>query len=142
MSIGESIRLLRIRMDFTLKELAMKANISPSTLSKYEKETSAPSSIVLKRIADALKTTSDEIINFDIELYNNIFRNYNFKSRDYEEICNILDSNNTYDSQKVQRLLKIREANEKLFDLDIEQLNRVNKFINKIIKENKKQTNL
>lgn len=63
MKLGEKIKLLRSEMDLTQPELARKAGIEQSYLSKVENEKGSPSFDVINRIAMSLETSGMEIIN-------------------------------------------------------------------------------
>lgn len=63
MKLGEKIKLLRTEMGLTQPELASKAGVEQSYLSKLENDKGSPSFDVINRIALALDTTGMELIN-------------------------------------------------------------------------------
>lgn len=64
-TIGERIRELRDALDMSLRELARKVNVSAAFLSDIELGKRYPSDDVLKAIARALKTSSEELSKYD-----------------------------------------------------------------------------
>ena len=63
--LGERIRELRDAKDFSVRELAKKADVSAPFLSDVELGRRHPSDEVLKLIATALSTTLDELKKHD-----------------------------------------------------------------------------
>ena len=63
MDIGDRIKDLRNALKLTQKDLAEKVGITYIQIGRYEKKKAAPSSDVLQRIADALNTTADYLMN-------------------------------------------------------------------------------
>ena len=68
MTISERIRLVRQQQNLSQKDLAELADVNLKSLSRYEIGTSIPPADVIKKIADALKLSteillSDEKIN-------------------------------------------------------------------------------
>jgi len=61
-SIGKRIKKLREQQDKTQEELAEKAGITRSALANYESGVREPKGIILVRIAEALKTTTDYLL--------------------------------------------------------------------------------
>lgn len=61
-SLGDKIRLLREQADWTLAELAKKAEVSISFLSEIERSNTYPAIHTLKRIADALDADLQDLI--------------------------------------------------------------------------------
>ena len=57
MTLGETIRLLRNQLELTQPELAEKAGIEQSYLSKLENDKGTPSFDIINRIAQALNLT-------------------------------------------------------------------------------------
>lgn len=60
-------RIIKLRKDNNLSQsdLAAKAGVSYAQIGRYETKGAQPPAEVLKKIADALKTTSDYLINGD-----------------------------------------------------------------------------
>ncbi|WP_198299655.1 helix-turn-helix transcriptional regulator [Tumebacillus avium] len=67
-NIGEKIRTYREERGLSQKELAEKADVSPSTISKVEGGVFTPSPDKLQRVADALGIPFHELIDFSAEL--------------------------------------------------------------------------
>jgi len=63
MKLGEKIKLLRTEKDMTQPELASKAGIEQSYLSKLENDKGIPSFDIIKRISMALETTGMDLID-------------------------------------------------------------------------------
>ncbi|MBQ8123671.1 MAG: helix-turn-helix transcriptional regulator [Ruminococcus sp.] len=58
---GDNIRKIREKRDLTQSELAVKINVSVSSISDYERGTKCPSVAVVKQIADELDVSMDEL---------------------------------------------------------------------------------
>ena len=61
-SLGDAIREARVAKDITLRELARELQISPSYLSDIENDRRVPAEDVLKRIADLLDLSFDDLM--------------------------------------------------------------------------------
>ncbi|MBQ7214762.1 MAG: helix-turn-helix transcriptional regulator [Synergistaceae bacterium] len=61
MSLGENIKKRRRNANLTQEELGYIVGVHPNTIRKWEKGTSSPNATELKHIADALKTTTDDL---------------------------------------------------------------------------------
>lgn len=61
-TLGERITLLRRQKKWSQKELAEKAGIYHSNISKYELDLSTPSVDVLKKLVNTLATSSDYLL--------------------------------------------------------------------------------
>lgn len=61
-TIGKRIKALREDMDLSQKELAVKANITEATLSRYENDLREPKVSVIIRLARELNTTTDFLL--------------------------------------------------------------------------------
>jgi len=79
-SLGERLKILRLRKGFTQKQLADKSGLTQSTISNLEKETKDPSIFTLEKIAKALDINLLELFliegvyTFDL---NFLKKNYN-----------------------------------------------------------------
>jgi transcriptional regulator with XRE-family HTH domain len=62
-SIGERIKILRTEKGFTQKSLAEQIGMTYVQIGRYEKRGAIPSSGVLAKLADALETTADFLMN-------------------------------------------------------------------------------
>jgi transcriptional regulator with XRE-family HTH domain len=62
LSIGKTIRKLRIEQDLTGRALAEAVDVSPSMISKVEHDVSDPSYDLLRRIASALNTSLSHLV--------------------------------------------------------------------------------
>lgn len=85
--IGDKIKELRQRFNFTQKELADKLNIKPSTVGMYEQNRREPSYELLQKISQIFNVTSDYLI-FDNEVLEASNTSYLPQKND---IHNILD---------------------------------------------------
>lgn len=63
MSIGERIKKLRSVKGYTQSDLATLVGLTYIQVGRYEKGKSSPSSEVLQKLADALSTTTDFLMN-------------------------------------------------------------------------------
>lgn len=88
MSIGENIKILRIRNNITRKELAEKINVTDVTISRYENNTRAPGIQTLNKIATALNVNINQLLD-----------NNNEDQNDSSDYCDI----NGYDRVEFER---------------------------------------
>jgi transcriptional regulator with XRE-family HTH domain len=65
MTIGDRIRALRKEQKLTQANLAEKVNLTYIQIGRYEQQKSKPSGDVVRRLADALGTTADFLMNGD-----------------------------------------------------------------------------
>tara|TARA_R110002111_G_scaffold174109_3_gene239624 strand:- start:895 stop:1227 length:333 start_codon:yes stop_codon:yes gene_type:complete len=65
MTISERIRLSRQQKNISQKDLAELADVNLKSLSRYELGTSIPPADVIKKIADALKVSTDTLLSDD-----------------------------------------------------------------------------
>lgn len=63
MKIGDRVKELRKQKKLTQAKLAELVNLTYIQIGRYEKHKSNPSADVLQRLADALETTADYLIN-------------------------------------------------------------------------------
>ncbi|MDK7375345.1 helix-turn-helix transcriptional regulator [Weeksella virosa] len=68
MAINERIKQLRTENNFTQSELAEKVGLTYIQIGRYEKGKSSPSADVLQKLADALNTSTDFLMNGKNEL--------------------------------------------------------------------------
>ena len=61
MSLGENIKKRRRNSNLTQEELGYIVGVHPNTIRKWEKGISSPNATELKSIAEALKTTTDDL---------------------------------------------------------------------------------
>src|SRR3989304_5915574 len=62
-NVGRRIRELREQRGLTLRQLSEKADVSPSTIQKIEKNLISPSLGTVLRIAKGLETTIESLLN-------------------------------------------------------------------------------
>jgi len=65
MSVGDRIKELRLQLRLTQSDLAKKVGLSYIQIGRYEKQKSKPSAEVLQKLADALNTSADYLMNGD-----------------------------------------------------------------------------
>jgi transcriptional regulator with XRE-family HTH domain len=65
--IGQRIKELRTKLNLTQKVLAEKVGMTYVQIGRYEKRGAVPSSEVLNKLADALNTTTDYLMNGNTE---------------------------------------------------------------------------
>jgi transcriptional regulator with XRE-family HTH domain len=63
-TLGLRLLLARTRMRWTLAELSAETNITESMLSRYERDKALPSTDRLIRLARALGTTPNDLLDF------------------------------------------------------------------------------
>lgn len=63
MTVGESIKIHRTKVDLTQKDLSDKLNVSFQTISKWENNTNEPDLTTLKAMCDIFDCTVDDLIN-------------------------------------------------------------------------------
>lgn len=66
MSLGKNIRILRIKRDLTAKALAERISVSPSLISKIERDATKPSVDVLRKIAIELHVSLGDLIDSEL----------------------------------------------------------------------------
>jgi len=71
-SIGKTIRRLRIEREISQQDLARDAGLTPSFLSLVENDRRQPSLIVIRRLADALAIPEEILIWDAVELPQNL----------------------------------------------------------------------
>lgn len=64
MTIGESIRYHRKRLNLTQAELAQRLNVTAQAVSRWENDTGLPDITMAVPLARALGTTTDELLRF------------------------------------------------------------------------------
>lgn len=67
MTVGDRIKVLRQELNLTQSELAKKVSLSYIQIGRYEKQKSRPSAEVLQRLAEALNTSTDFLMNGNSE---------------------------------------------------------------------------
>ena len=67
MSLGENIKRMRLEKHLKQSELAEKANISRVALGNYERNDRTPNATILKSIAEALETTTSQLLGDNVE---------------------------------------------------------------------------
>jgi transcriptional regulator with XRE-family HTH domain len=65
MTLGEKIKMARLRKKLSQKDLGQLADVHQKNISKYEQNLVIPSAIALKKIADVLKVTTDYLLGED-----------------------------------------------------------------------------
>jgi transcriptional regulator with XRE-family HTH domain len=65
MTLGEKIKIARLKVDLSQHQLGDIANTHQKNISKYEKDLVIPSAVTLKKIADALNVTTDYLLGDD-----------------------------------------------------------------------------
>ena len=64
-TIGDRVRALRKEQKMTQADLAAKVSLTYIQIGRYEQQKSQPSGDVVRRLADALGTTADYLMNGD-----------------------------------------------------------------------------
>ncbi len=66
-TVGERIKELRTQAKMTQSDLAVKVGLTYVQIGRYEKRGAVPSSEVLAKLADALKTTTDFLMHGSVQ---------------------------------------------------------------------------
>jgi transcriptional regulator with XRE-family HTH domain len=66
-TVGERIKDLRTQAKMTQSDLAVKVGLTYVQIGRYEKRGAVPSSEVLAKLADALKTTTDFLMHGSVQ---------------------------------------------------------------------------
>jgi transcriptional regulator with XRE-family HTH domain len=80
MTIGENIAKLRKEKDLTQEELANKINVSPKTISSWEKNRNLPNIEILILLSKELNTSIDSILNLNEENAEDLKKAYHKKA--------------------------------------------------------------
>ncbi len=88
-SIAKRITRARLDLGINQKELAKKANITESSLSRYENGVREPKSAVLTRLADALEVSTDYLLGLTNEKN---YDNYDMSLKSETDILDILQN--------------------------------------------------
>ena len=62
MTLGNKIKTVRQQKKMSQNELAELSGVMQKNISRYEQDTSVPSALALKKIADALEVTTDYLL--------------------------------------------------------------------------------
>lgn len=89
MNIGKKIKELRILRHFTQEELALKLNVTPQAVSRWECEASLPDISMIPLLSKVLFVTADELLECDCSVGIKLF-----------DSCNNLDLSGEILSQK------------------------------------------
>lgn len=92
-TVGERIRRLRERKDYTQKELAEIVDITEASLSRYENNLRIPRAQILAKLAEALNTTSDYILTAYIP---EDAKGHKFTKKDISEYDAFIQTANTF----------------------------------------------
>ena len=65
MTLGERIKMIRIRRKLSQSDLARSAQVHQKNISKYENGGVIPSAVTLKSIADVLNVSTDYLLGSD-----------------------------------------------------------------------------
>lgn len=82
-TIANRISKSRKELGLNQKQLAKKANITESNLSRYENGIREPKSAVLKRLADALEVSTDYLVGLTNE---KTYNSYDVSKKDEDDI--------------------------------------------------------
>jgi transcriptional regulator with XRE-family HTH domain len=63
MTLGEKIKIVRLKNKLSQSQLAKEAEIYPKNISRYEQDSSIPSATALKKIADVLQVSVDYLLS-------------------------------------------------------------------------------
>lgn len=112
LTFGQRLVHFRTRKKLLQKELAEKADITPTALNYYEKDKREPNVLIIKKLASALEITGDELLGFS--------SSSNQLSSEAKRIAMLYDKANDDDKAVVQLTLKKYDAESNGNDLNIE----------------------
>lgn len=75
MNIGKKIKLLRKENNMTQKELALKIDVSPPTVTKYENGQLEPNLNILVKISQLFNISIDDLLEINISVKDNFTQN-------------------------------------------------------------------
>lgn len=111
-SLGEVIRLTRLKRGMTQEELAAQLNTTKSAISKYELGKREPNLVQLSRIAAALGVTVSDLVDSDYWSTLSVTeRKAAFAANPYKELLNgLFDQLNDEGQQKaIERIEELTE---------------------------------
>ena len=77
--LGEKIKELRERENYSQKELGLKLGISPSTIGMYEQNRRSPGKDMLLKIAKVFNVSVDYLLSSDTYITTSTKENHNYK---------------------------------------------------------------
>ena len=120
MSLGTKVRRYREAKSWSQDDLALRLDVTQSTISNIESDKSIPNSMLLSKIAKELEVDINELFN---ESTNNIMSNNEFSDHavaavnQYNPVFNIQSSEITESILKNQELIaKLIESQNKLIE--------------------------
>ena len=124
MSLGTKVRQYREAKILSQDDLALRLDVTQSTISNIESDKSIPNSMLLKKIADELEVDINDLLNDSV---NNIMSNNDFSDHAVAAVNQYNPVFNMQSPELIESILKNQEQIAHLIDSQ-------NKLIEKLLK--------
>ncbi len=125
MSLGTKVRQYREAKRLSQDDLALRLDVTQSTISNIESDKSIPNSMLLKKIADELEVDINDLLNDSV---NNIMSNNDFSDH---AVAAVNQYNLVFNMQSPELIESILKNQEQIAHL----INSQNKLIEKLLKK-------
>ncbi|AZA58269.1 helix-turn-helix domain-containing protein [Chryseobacterium shandongense] len=125
MSLGTKVRQYREAKRLSQDDLALRLDVTQSTISNIESDKSIPNSMLLKKIADELEVDINDLLNDSV---NNIMSNNDFSDHAVAAVNQYNPVFNMQSPELIESILKNQEQIALLIDSQ-------NKLIEKLFKK-------
>lgn len=125
MSLGTKVRQYREAKRLSQDDLALRLDVTQSTISNIESDKSIPNSMLLKKIADELEVDINDLLNDSV---NNIMSNNDFSDHAVAAVNQYNPVFNMQSPELIESILKNQEQIAYLIDSQ-------NKLIEKLLKK-------
>lgn len=125
MSLGTKVRQYREAKNWSQDDLALRLDVTQSTISNIESDKSIPNSLLLNRIAKELDVDINDLFN---DSSNNIMSNNEFSDHAVAAVNQYNPVFNMHSPEIIESILKNQEQISKLIELQ-------NKLIESLLKE-------
>lgn len=125
MSLGTKVRQYREAKRLSQDDLALRLDVTQSTISNIESDKSIPNSMLLKKIADELEVDINDLLNDSV---NNIMSNNDFSDHAIAAVNQYNPVFNMQSPELIESILKNQEQIAHLIDSQ-------NKLIEKLLKK-------
>lgn len=113
MTIGQRIKNLRQKKNWTQKELGEKVGINWTNITRYEKDKIKPSVKMLRKFADALEVPADKLVYDEEETKPDLFLQDKELLKQFIEV----EKMNEEDKAAIKRLIQAMIVKNQLHDL-------------------------
>lgn len=125
MSLGTKVKQYREAKRLSQDDLALRLDVTQSTISNIESDKSIPNSMLLKKIADELEVDINDLLNDSV---NNIMSNNDFSDHAVAAVNQYNPVFNMQSPELIESILKNQEQIAHLIDSQ-------NKLIEKLLKK-------